>query len=85
MKKITEFIKHYQFKKSYEFQVKSDFYNLIEIKFNLKLDLNKVKVKNNIIYLDLDSKTKTLIILNRQNILIDLNKIIPGPEIINIT
>jgi hypothetical protein len=84
MKKITDFINRYQFKKSYEYEVKSYFADLVEKKFDLKFDLNKIKVKNNIIYLDLDSKIKALIILNKQIILTDLNNIITGPKIINI-
>lgn len=84
MKKITDFINQYQFKKSYEYEVKSYFIDLVEKKFNLKITPINIKVKNNIIYLNLNSKIKTLIILNKQIILTDLNNIITtGPKIIN--
>lgn len=80
MKQIINFINQYKFTKNYEYQIKSNLINLIKNKFNLDLKEDNIKVKNNIIHLNINSKIKAFFVLNKKNLLQDLNNLLNSKD-----
>lgn len=81
MRNISDFLKHLKFNKSYEFKIKSIFIDLIKQQFDIELDAKELKIADNLIYLDLKPKIKTLIKMNKNPILKRLNNLTQDQEI----
>jgi len=81
MKKISDFLNKFKLNKSYEFKVKSIFIDLLKNQLNLDLNSKEIKVMDNSIYLNLNPKTKTLIKLRKNQLLVELNNLIEEQKI----
>ena len=81
MKKISDFLNQFKLSKSYEFEVKLLFIDLLKKQLNLNLNSQEIKVKNNLIYLNLNPKIKALIKLRKNLILKELNSLIKDQKV----